>query len=301
MGQNDSVRRILIVIASLLAALLVAGAVFSFVTVRKSFPDTSGTVQIARLTDDVTIKRDKLGIPQIYADTPEDLFLAQGYVHAQDRFYEMDFRRHVTAGRLAELVGDGALETDKYVRTLGWRRVAEREVALLDDETRSLLRAYARGVNSYIDNRSASKLSLEYSVLSLTGPSYTPEPWTTVDSLAWIKAMAWDLRSNMDDEIDRVLATQNLPVEKVEASPRLSGRSRDDRRRPGRGRGRPVRRFRRAVVGCRAGSGSRRIAEQGAQRRRGVAGAARHRRRHRFQLVGRGRQAIADRQADPGQ
>ena len=204
------------VIAGLLAVLIVGVAVFSFVTVRKAFPDTTGEVQIAALKGDVTIKRDGKGIPQIYADTPEDLFLAQGYVHAQDRFYEMDFRRHVTSGRLAELVGDSALDTDKYVRTLGWRRVAEQELSLLDDDTRRLVNAYARGVNRYIEGRSSSELSLEYSVLGLTKPSYTPEPWTAVDSLAWIKAMAWDLRSNMTDEIDRVLSTAKLTVDQVE-------------------------------------------------------------------------------------
>ncbi|MET0908991.1 MAG: penicillin acylase family protein [Ilumatobacteraceae bacterium] len=209
-------RRFLIVIAGLLAVVLVGGAVFSYITVRTSFPDTTGSVQIAGITSEVTVKRDAMGIPHIYADTPEDLFLAQGYVHAQDRFYEMDFRRHVTAGRLAELVGDAALDTDKFVRTLGWRRVAEKELAMLDDETRALVRAYARGVNSYIENRSAANLSLEYSLLSLTGPDYSPEPWTAVDSLSWIKAMAWDLRSNMSDEIDRVLSTEKLSVDQVE-------------------------------------------------------------------------------------
>lgn len=209
-------RRIGVVIAGLLAVVMVGVAVFTFVTVRRSFPDTTGEVRIAALDGDVTIKRDGKGIPQIYADTPEDLFLAQGYVHAQDRFYEMDFRRHVTAGRLAELVGDGALKTDKYVRTLGWRRVAEQELALLDDDTLRLVNAYARGVNRYIDGRSSSQLSLEYSVLGLTGPAYSPERWTAVDSLAWIKAMAWDLRSNMTDEIDRVLSTANLSVDEVE-------------------------------------------------------------------------------------
>lgn len=209
-------RRILIVIAGLIALVIIGVAVFSFITVRRSFPDTTGVVQIAALTGDVTIERDGKGIPQIYADTPEDLFLAQGYVHAQDRFYEMDFRRHVTSGRLAELVGDAALETDKYVRTLGWRRVAQQELALLDDNTLRLVNAYARGVNRYLDGRSSSQLSLEYSVLGLTGPSYTPESWTAVDSLAWIKAMAWDLRSNMSDEITRVLSTDKLTVEQVE-------------------------------------------------------------------------------------
>ncbi len=113
---------------------------FAFVTVRKSFPDTSGEVRVNALRSEVTVQRDDKGIPQIYADNSEDLFFAQGYVHAQDRFFEMDFRRHVTAGRLAELVGDGALDTDKYVRTLGWRRVAEQEVELLDPETKALRR-----------------------------------------------------------------------------------------------------------------------------------------------------------------
>jgi penicillin amidase len=215
-GQNGPVRRIGGVIAGLLALVVLGVAVFAFVTVRRSYPDTTGEVQISALDGEVTVKRDGRGIPQIYADTPEDLFLAQGYVHAQDRFYEMDFRRHVTAGRLAELVGDAALDTDKYVRTLGWRRVAEQELTLLDDDTRRLVNAYARGVNRYLDGRSSAELSLEYAVLGLTGPAYRPERWTAVDSLAWIKAMAWDLRSNMTDEVDRVLSTQKLPVDRVE-------------------------------------------------------------------------------------
>ncbi len=210
------VRRFLVIVPVLLSAVLVAGAVFAFVTVRKSFPDTQGDVRVNALRSEVTVHRDDKGIPQIYAEDPEDLFFAQGYVHAQDRFYEMDFRRHVTAGRLAELVGDGALETDKYVRTLGWRRVAEQEVGLLDPKTKLLVEAYSRGVNSYINDKSGSELSLEYTILSLTGPDYRPAPWTPVDSLAWIKAMAWDLRSNMNDEITRALSTQGLTVDEVE-------------------------------------------------------------------------------------
>jgi len=210
------VRRFLIILAVLLSGALIAGSIFAFVTVRKSFPDTSGEVRLNALRSDVTVQRDDKGIPQIYADNSEDLFFAQGYVHAQDRFFEMDFRRHVTAGRLAELVGDGALDTDKYVRTLGWRRVAEQEVKLLDPETTKLVDAYSRGVNSYISGKSGSELSLEYTILSLTGPNYRPTAWTAADSLAWIKAMAWDLRSNMSDEISRALSTKNLAVDEVE-------------------------------------------------------------------------------------
>ena len=200
-----------------LAALLIGLSTFTLVTVRKSYPDTTGEVRLDGLHGTVEIKRDGHGIPQIFADDPADLFFAQGYVQAQDRFYEMDFRRHVTAGRLSELVGKGGVETDELVRTLGWRRVAEQEYQELGAGTRSLLEAYARGVNSYIDGKSGSELSLEYAVLSLTGPDYRPEPWTPVDSVAWVKAMSWDLRSNMADEIDRTMASRRMPVEDVEA------------------------------------------------------------------------------------
>ena len=201
----------------LLSAVLIGLSSFTLVTIRKAFPDTSGEVRLDGLEGTVEIKRDGHGIPQIYADNPADLFFAQGYVQAQDRFYEMDFRRHVTAGRLSELVGKNGLETDELVRTLGWRRVAEQEYESLGGGTRALLQAYARGVNSYIDGKSGSELSLEYAVLSLTGPDYRPEPWTPVDSVAWVKAMSWDLRSNMVDEIERTMAARQMSVKDVEA------------------------------------------------------------------------------------
>ena len=210
-------RRVLVVLVGLLSAVLIGLSTFTLVTFRKSFPDTTGEVRINGLQGTVEIKRDGHGIPQIYADDPADLFFAQGYVQAQDRFYEMDFRRHVTAGRLSELVGKAGVGTDELVRTLGWRRVAEQEYEELGAGTRSLLQAYARGVNSYIDGKSGSELSLEYAVLSLRGPDYRPEPWTPVDSVAWVKAMSWDLRSNMVDEIDRTMAARQMSVVDVEA------------------------------------------------------------------------------------
>ncbi|WP_308289426.1 MULTISPECIES: penicillin acylase family protein [unclassified Mumia] len=209
-------RRLVVVVAIVLAVALVAMAAVAVVTVRRPFPDRTGSVQIPGLSAEVEVLRDDRGIPQVYADTAEDLFLAQGYVHAQDRFFEMDFRRHVTAGRLAELFGESALETDKVVRTMGWRRVAEQELAKVSPSTRRYLEAYARGVNAYVGDREPAALGLEYSVLALTGPDYEPEPWTPVDSLAWLKAMAWDLRSNMGDEIDRVLSTEKLTRSQVD-------------------------------------------------------------------------------------
>ena len=126
-------------------------------------------------------------------------------MHAQDRFWEMDFRRHVTAGRLSEMFGASQVPTDTFIRTLGWRDVAEQEVKLLDKTSLRYYQDYADGVNAYLNTHSGAELSLEYAVLGLQNPGYSPEPWTPADSVAWLKAMAWDLRSNLEDEIDRAL------------------------------------------------------------------------------------------------
>lgn len=189
------------------AALLVA-TVSVTALVRRPLPDYSGRVDVPGLGAEVEVLRDDRGVPQVYADDAADLFRAQGYVHAQDRFFEMDFRRHVTAGRLAELVGDeeDAIQADRVVRTLGWRRVAEAELPLLDQRTRDYLQAYADGVNDYIADRSPSELSVAYTVLGTTVDLERIEPWQPVDSLAWLKAMAWDLRTNYEDELGRAMA-----------------------------------------------------------------------------------------------
>jgi penicillin G amidase len=179
-------------------------------TVRRSFPETSGRLMVSGLKGQVEVLRDSFGVPQVYADNPEDLFLAQGYVQAQDRFFEMDFRRHLAAGRLSELFGNSQLESDTYIRTLGWRRVAEQELALLAPSTRRYLDAYAAGVNAFIADRAASDISLEYSLLRLQGLDYAPQPWTAADSLSWLKVMAWNLGENLDEEAERAIITGKL-------------------------------------------------------------------------------------------
>ncbi|MFJ3405612.1 penicillin acylase family protein [Promicromonospora sp. NPDC090134] len=191
---------------------LVAVTTFGWLTARRPLPEHSGEVQVEGLSADVRVSRDAQGVPQIYADTAEDLFRAQGYVHAQDRFFEMDYRRHVTAGRLAELVGNNAdaIQADKVTRTFGWRHVAEEEFNILDDETRQYLQAYADGVNAYLENRSPGETAVEYTVLDVSVEVNEPEPWDPIDSLAWLKAMAWDLRGNYDDELDRAQAYGTL-------------------------------------------------------------------------------------------
>nr|WP_093170548.1 penicillin acylase family protein [Sinosporangium album] len=206
-------------VARAVSVLVVLGLLFGGVAVwavQRSFPQVEGALAVKGLSSEVTVYRDGTGIPHIYADTADDLFMAQGYVHAQDRFWEMDFRRHATAGRLSELFGSATLTEDKVIRTMGWRRVAEQELPLLDEVTRRYLDAYAKGVNAWLaDNDGASLRGLEYVVLGVINSGYEPAPWTAVDSLAWLKAMAWDLRSNVEDEIGRALAAAKLPAERV--------------------------------------------------------------------------------------
>jgi penicillin amidase len=192
---------VLVVVASV--AVLVAG----IVVVRRPFPQTDGQVSVPGLSSRVSVLRDGHGIPQIYANTSHDLFYAQGYVQAQDRFFEMDVRRHITSGRLSEMLGRPALRSDMYIRTMGWRRVAQKEISLLKPSTLHHLDAFSAGVNAYIHSHTPSHMSLEYTVLEANGLDYTPEDWTPVDSVAWLKAMAWDLRGNMDDEIERAMAS----------------------------------------------------------------------------------------------
>ena len=186
-------------------AALVAGSALAAWVARRPLPTMGGTVTIEALDAPVTIIRDDLGVPHLWAESDRDLALAQGYVHAQDRFFEMDYRRHVAAGRLAELVGDveSARTADAVIRTMGWRRVAEQEWEILSDEARGLLESYAAGVNTYLEGREASELGLEYTVLGLQVAHAEIEPWTPVDSLTWLKAMAWDLKTNYTEELER--------------------------------------------------------------------------------------------------
>ena len=215
---------------AVVVALAAIAAGLGVWTVRRAFPEYEAKLRLAGLSAPVTVYRDAFAVPQVYAQTADDLYRAQGYLHAQERFWEMDFRRHVTAGRLAELFGAGQVETDTYIRTLGWRRVAEAEWQLIAEESRRFLTAYAAGVNAWLVERgvlagpdSASgppngTLSLEYSVLAAQNGDYRVERWEPADSLAWLKAMAWDLRGNMGAETDRsTLLAAGLSREQVEA------------------------------------------------------------------------------------
>ncbi|MFI6008401.1 penicillin acylase family protein [Streptomyces sp. NPDC051243] len=208
-------RLIVLVLVLGLIAGVTGGAYWSISTVRASFPQTKGSISLDGLSGPVDVKRDDYGIPQIYASSDEDLFLAQGYVQAQDRFYEMDVRRHMTSGRLSEMFGKSQVDNDEFLRTLGWDRVAQQEYdKTLSASTKKYLQAYAKGVNAYLDGKDGKDISLEYAALGFAN-DYKPAKWTPVDSISWLKAMAWDLRGNMQDEIDRALMTSRLGPKEI--------------------------------------------------------------------------------------
>ncbi len=207
--------RFLIWLVSIVVILGIVLSAFGVFTARQSFPQTTGNIQLSGLDGPVDVYRDSMGIPHIYAATIHDLFMAQGYVHAQERFWQMDFWRHTGSGRLSEMFGDSQVETDAFLRTLGWRQVAEQELASFDAESVAILQDYADGVNAYLADHSGTAISLEYGILKLLTPDYKPEPWTPVNTLTWAKAMAWDLRGNMDSEIERAILLKTITPEQV--------------------------------------------------------------------------------------
>ncbi len=113
-------KRVFGVIALVLVLVVGGVGLFGVHTVRDSFPQTSGEISTG-VTAPVKVNRDSFGVPQIYAENISDLFFAQGFVHAQDRFWEMDVRRHITAGRLSEMFGESQIETDSFLRTVRQR------------------------------------------------------------------------------------------------------------------------------------------------------------------------------------
>ncbi len=201
-----------LIVAFSVAALLIHN-------LTRMLPQEDGIVYVNGLHDTVTIRRDELGIPHIYASNPDDLFFAQGYVQAQDRWWQMEFQRHTGLGSISELTGynNSALSSDLYIRTWGWNRAAANDEATISDETRAIADAYTAGVNAYIAGRHGGDLALEYMLLALNGVNIPIEPWRPVDSLAWAKVMAWNLGGNADTEMDRLALFQALDPRLVEA------------------------------------------------------------------------------------
>ncbi len=209
---------------------------------RSPFPDTDGEKTVAlpaecrsadagslaavcqaltgrSLKAPVHVYRDGHGIPHIYAESVEDLFFAQGYVHAQDRMWQMEFWRHIAHGRLSEIIGQPGVENDKFIRTSGWNRIAEATTAYYEQElpeAMALLEAYSAGVNSYLAENK-DDIAISQRVLGLVGEPWEIEPWRPSDTIGWGVVMAWDLDGNWESERTRAELYATLGQEMTDA------------------------------------------------------------------------------------
>ncbi len=137
-------------LVALLAIVAAVGAAGGFLYLRSSLPNVAGKLRLAGLIQQVEIIRDANGVPHIFAASDDDAFFALGFVHAQDRLAQMELMRLTAQGRLAEVIGEPALDSDRFMRTLGFKDQVERDMAALSPAARATLEAYARGVNAYL-------------------------------------------------------------------------------------------------------------------------------------------------------
>jgi len=179
---------------------------------KASLPELDGEMAVEGLDAPVEIIRDHWGVPHIRAETDHDVFYALGFVHAQDRLWQMELNRRIGAGRLAEIFGKRALKADRYLRTVGFRARSADALANLDPEWMWLLEAYCEGVNAYL--ATDPELPPEFALLKIE-----PEPFTPVDGYTWVKLMAQslgedagfeELRASVPEELDEALVDDLL-------------------------------------------------------------------------------------------
>jgi penicillin amidase len=163
----------------------------------------NGRIYLDGLTHKITIYRDKWGIPYISASSRHDLFFAQGFIHAQDRLWQLDMNRRVAKGQLSAVVGPAALDTDRLTRTLGFSRLARARWKQTTDRVRRDVSSYADGINAYLDRE--QKLPVEFALLR-----YQPEPWDALDSVAFAHLLTWSLSHGSAGELVRARLVDTL-------------------------------------------------------------------------------------------
>ena len=196
--------------ALVVVLLLVVGAGAGWWYARATLPKTDGTLAVPGLGAEVRIERDGRGIPTIHAASAEGAMFGLGFVHAQDRPWQLETHHRIGSGRLAEAFGPPALETDRFLRALGVRRAAAAQWAKASPEVRSAIVAYTAGVNALLQS-DTQKRPAEFVVLGLQ-----PTPWTPEDSVAWAIMMAWDLGGNWSTELLRMRLALKMPVARID-------------------------------------------------------------------------------------
>ncbi|QDY69033.1 penicillin acylase family protein [Qingshengfaniella alkalisoli] len=192
------------------AAIAVAGVYY---LAARSLPDYSEDYTVAGVAAPVEIVRDTANVPHIFGETDQDTFFGLGFVHAQDRLWQMTMMRRTAQGRLSELFGERTIGIDETMRRLDLYRLAERSFAVQDDQTKAALEAYAAGVNAWLAQVNDGARGRGAPEFFLFQPSIAP--WRPADSLAVIKLMALQLSSHMDAEILRARAALSLPAERL--------------------------------------------------------------------------------------
>jgi penicillin amidase len=182
-----------------IVALVAVFAALFFWRVRAPLPVTSATVAVDGLRGRVEIVRDADAIPHIRANDEADALFGLGYVHAQERLWQMEFQRRVASGRLAEIVGPEGLPADRVLRTIGLARAAREAWPKIDGRSRALIEAYVAGINAFLADHHGGGLPVEFALLRTS-----PEPWTGVDVVAWQKTMGLNLSANWREELLRV-------------------------------------------------------------------------------------------------
>jgi penicillin amidase len=191
-------------VALLLA--LVAGLLVLAGYVWRSFAPLDGVLRVPGVGAPITLARDDADITHIHADSPRDAWFALGFVHAQERGWQLEFNRRVMRGTLSEVLGDATLETDKLMRTLGIMQAAQRQLERMPAETRAALQAYSEGVQAFYAHRPQA-LSPEFLLLGVR-PGREGPAWEAVDSVGWSLMMALDLSGNWGNEMARLSAAQ---------------------------------------------------------------------------------------------
>ncbi|CAA7617734.1 penicillin acylase family protein [Magnetospirillum sp. UT-4] len=196
-------------VANLVLLITAVVAASAFLWIMSSLPRIDGTVPVSGLRQPATVARDDAGIPRIAAKSIHDAYFALGWVHAQDRLWQMELQRRIGAGRLAELVGEAGLGNDRFMRTLGLYRLAEAGFEQLDKPTRDVLTAYTEGVNAWLTSH-RHRLPPQFLMLGAR-----PEPWQPADSLVWGRLLALQLSNNWKDEVLKGKLARNLDTRRL--------------------------------------------------------------------------------------
>jgi penicillin G amidase len=197
------------IIGWLLTLLVLIGGGLIWWLFFRPLPQVDGTASLPGLQNQVTVDRDVWGIPHVRASSLPDLAEAQGYVMAQDRLWQMDLLRRVARGQLSEILGSVTVPVDEHFRTLRFGPAAERDVTLLDEESRTVMEAYSRGVNKFIEQHQ-NNLPVEFKLLK-----YKPRPWQPSDSLVIGAYMYETLTETWEEKFNRAQVTAKVGPEKA--------------------------------------------------------------------------------------